>query len=289
MSNSVNIIQRPGAYEHPFSGRGIEFSPLGTQAGQTGITLHETGYDPSNSDWNFPSVLSPFWRVYYNFEKTHCILFGEEFHQLGPEHIVLIPDHHLFHCLGQHPTPSFWMHFSFDRKSALDQKVPILLTPDETELSLIRLISKLVPSRKIEALDRIQHLSAALLNILVSRPEIQWQPPLPEKLIQLMQFIEHNVERKLPNPILAKESGISVEGIYRLFRAHLGTSPANYANQIRIRKASHLLTQNDFGIDEIAELTGFPNRAYFSRVFKKITGISPGTYRRSQQRNPPAR
>ncbi|VGO19195.1 helix-turn-helix domain-containing protein [Pontiella sulfatireligans] len=280
MSNSVKIIPRPGAYEHPFSGLGLEFDPLGVQADRTGLVLHETGYDRANSHWNFPSVLSPFWRVYYNAERSHCIVFGDAFYELGPDHIVLIPDHQLFHCLGQRPTPAFWVHFSFDQKPASDQPIPILLKPGKAELGLINSIRPLMQENSVPA-ERIRRLSLALLNVLVSRPEIRWRPALPVQLTMLIRHIDENAGRKIPNEELAKLAGISVEGIYRMFRNHLGASPTNYISQIRIRKASHLLKQNEYGIDEIAELTGFPNRAYFSRVFKQITGMSPGSYRTS--------
>lgn len=279
MSDSVNIIQREGAYEHPFSGRGIEFAPLGTKRDQSGLTLHETGFDPQNSDWNFPSVLSPFWRIYYNIKEAHCVVFGDRFYPLGPKHLMLIPDHQSFHCLGQHPTPSFWLHFSYDRKPARDQSIPLLLKPDKTERELIQSISGLVDSGRSPDRQRIYHLSQALLNLIISRPDIRWSPPLPDRVLKLITFIEDNSHEKIPNTMLAHEAGISVEGVYRLFRTHLGTSPADYTNRIRIRKASHLLKYRDCSIDEIAELTGFPNRAYFSRVFKKVTGQSPGAFR----------
>lgn len=276
MSDSVKIIQRPGAYEHPFSGQGTEFNPLGVQPDQTGIVLHETGFDPANGNWNFPSVLSPFWRLYYNRNRAHCVVFGDEYYELGPDHIFLIPDHQLFHCLGQRPTPSLWIHFSFNRKPALNTPRPILLKPEAVELNLIESLSRLTLTQEK---DRIWRLSTALLNILVSRPEIQWRPALPEKLTRLIQFIETHAGQKIPNPLLAKKAGISEEGIYRLFRKHLDTSPANYINQIRIRKASYLLINTYCSIDEAAEQTGFPNRAYFSRVFKQVTGISPAAFR----------
>ena len=280
MSNSVNIMPRPGAYEHPFSGLGLEFDPLGVQADRSGLVLHETGFDPANHDWNFPSVLSPFWRVYYNTERSHCVVFGDDFFELGPDHIVLIPDHQLFHCLGQHPTPSFWIHFSFDQKPARNQPIPIQLEPEETELGLISTLSEMVV--KQEPADRIRRLSMALLNILVARPEIKWRPALPQQLTMLIRHIDENIGRRIPNGELAQLAAISVEGIYRLFRSHLDTSPANYINQVRIRKASHLLLLHDRSIDKVAELTGFPNRAYFSRVFKQVTGTSPAAFRDRQ-------
>lgn len=64
MSNPVTLKNRIGAYEQPFSGVGLEFDPLGIEADRSGIILHEAGHHPENDNWNFPSVFSPFWRLY---------------------------------------------------------------------------------------------------------------------------------------------------------------------------------------------------------------------------------
>jgi transcriptional regulator GlxA family with amidase domain len=49
---------------------------------------------------------------------------------------------------------------------------------------------------------------------------------------------------------------------------------------MRIREAARLLLQTDKTIDAIAELTGFPNRAYFSRVFRQVIDEAPARFRR---------
>jgi AraC-like DNA-binding protein len=199
--------------------------------------------------------------------------------------MVLIPDHQLFHCLGLQPTSSLWMHFSFDRRPAPDQAIPILLSPDSTELGLLDAIRALTESGDEDQHDRVYRLSTALLNVVLSRPEIRWRPAIPNRLAHLINFIEDHVREKIPNTRLARLAGISVEGIYRLFRHHMGTSPSQYISQVRIRKASHLLQKPDLSIDTIAEHTGFPNRAYFSRVFKQVTGVSPAAFRSSHTFN----
>jgi two-component system response regulator YesN len=50
-------------------------------------------------------------------------------------------------------------------------------------------------------------------------------------------------------------------------------------SEVRVRKAATLLRGTRQSIEEIAEQTGFPNRYYFSRVFKKMTGHSPADFR----------
>jgi transcriptional regulator GlxA family with amidase domain len=64
----------------------------------------------------------------------------------------------------------------------------------------------------------------------------------------------------------------------------MGDRAARYVTEMRVREAAKLLLQTDASIDAIAEQTGFPNRAHFSRVFKQVTGAAPAGFRRQHQR-----
>ena len=68
------------------------------------------------------------------------------------------------------------------------------------------------------------------------------------------------------------------------FKRHFGTTAARYVTELRVREAAHLLLQTGQAIDNIATQTGFPNRAYFSRVFKHVTAESPARFRRKHRR-----
>ena len=285
VSDSLTGRVNVGAYDRPFSGVGIEYDPLGVKPGRTGITLHEAGYLAANDHWNFPAVFSPFWRFYYNTAAGHRVLFGERTVQLTPTHLVLIPPHSFFHCLGENPVPTFWLAFSFTRKPAHDQGIPVLLPPRDTELCLIRDLRELIlANRKWEPTDAIYRNSLALLHVVLARPELRWQPQLPENFDLVRQHIEAGLASKLTAPVLARWAGLSVAGFNRGFRRHFGAPPATYVTQMRIREAARLLLQTDETIDAIAESTGFPNRAYFSRVFKRTTDEAPAGFRRKHQR-----
>jgi AraC-like DNA-binding protein len=285
MSYSIRGRVNVGAYGRPFSGVGVEFDPFGVKPGRTGITLHESGYLAANSDWNFPSVFSPFWRLYYNGKRGHVVLFGERMVELTPARIMLIPPHCLFHCLGANPVPTFWLAFSFTRKLAPGQGVPVLLQPRDTELCLIRDLKKMISADETwEPTDAIYRNSVALLQVVLSRSGLRWQPPLPENLERVRRHIEEHFGSVLTNRQLAKLAGLSEAGLNRAFRRHFGTPPTRYVIEMRVREAARLLLQTDQTIDEIAGQTGFPNRAYFSRVFNKVTAEAPAGFRRKHQR-----
>lgn len=69
--------------------------------------------------------------------------------------------------------------------------------------------------------------------------------------------------------------------ISRLFKQLTGTSLSEYISQERIKKAKQLLSSTSESIQSIAAATGFDTSQYFSIVFKKMTGVSPSTYRKT--------
>lgn len=81
---------------------------------------------------------------------------------------------------------------------------------------------------------------------------------------------------------LAAEAAVSVPHFERLFREQTGYSPFKYVLRRRVALASQLLlSQQEQGIKEIARRVGYDDQHYFSRVFKKITALSPTQYRRT--------
>jgi AraC-like DNA-binding protein len=292
MSPTLNFVSdsliprvNVGAYDRPFSGVGVEFDPLGIQPGRSGITLHETGFQPANIDWNFPGTFSPFWRFYFNSDRGHCVLFDEQMTELTPDHIMLIPPHCLFHCLGRNPVGHFWMTFSFTRRFHPETPLPVLLPPRDTELCLIRDLKTLILGQPDDRpTDAVYRNSLALLQVSLARPELRWQAPLPQGLVRVRGHIENRLGDKLNSPPLARMAGLSVPGFNRAFRRHFGTSPARYVTETRVREAARLLLQSEESIDVVAQQTGFPNRAYFSRVFKKVTREPPAAFRRKHRR-----
>lgn len=277
MSDSVKSINL-GAYDNPYSGIGMEFAPLGVGTAVEAPLLHEAGYLPNNTQWSFPNVLSPFWRLYYNFDEGHQIEVDSRAYALKPDRLLLIPDHVLFHCTGEQPARNLWLHFSLGKRLAPRQQIPVTIKPTDLQLQLIGTLAEEMSESSVST-DRIFHRSLALIHLCISHRDIAWAPPLPGKLRLVMQYINDNMEHKLPNERLAAEAGISIETLCRLFSKYLHTSPARYVNQIRISRAGHLLEHTDLSIDQIAEATGFPNRAYFSRVFKQVSTLAPAEFR----------
>lgn len=272
-----------GAYSSPYSGVGKEFFPLGVLPDHSGFVLHEAGYSPANAGWDFPRVLSPFWRLYYNARPGHRVVFAAGEVELTPDRLVLIPDRQLFHCQGRQSVPHAWLAFSLARRPAPEQPMPIVLAPTRIELDLLASLSGLILDRQGAAgRERIFHHAMAVLHMVLSRPEIGWQPGAPPAVLQTIHHIEQHSETRLFIPALARRVGLSTEALARTFKRSQGETIGQFIVKVRVRRAADLLAQTDTSIDAVAEKTGFPNRFYLSRVFKKITGQSPAEFR---QRN----
>ncbi len=258
----------------------MEFFPLGVTPDHSGLVLHESGYLERNDWWVFPHTFSPFWRLYYNRQPGHRVIFPHGEFPLEPGHIMLIPDHQLFESQGLGPVPHCWMNFQVSRRLASKQKVPILLLPAQVELELIEAIASCFQGIGRGDRDRIFHTSLALLHLVLSRRELHWQQgPGSESVQRAMRAIEEHALADLSVHALAAAAGLSPRGLSKAMQREFGLAPVQILAQARVREAASLLANTHDSIDTIAEKTGFPNRFYFSRVFKRQTGYSPARLR----------
>jgi len=78
---------------------------------------------------------------------------------------------------------------------------------------------------------------------------------------------------------LLERSNYSYAHLCRLFRAAYGITPVRYINNLRMDQAKLLLRDTTMTVSEIAYQVGLSDAGYFSRLFRKLTGHSPGRYR----------
>lgn len=78
----------------------------------------------------------------------------------------------------------------------------------------------------------------------------------------------------------AEELHVSISWFIRNFKQYTGFTPMQYILSKRIYNAEALLHNTQYNITEIAQIVGYDNPLYFSRIFKKIKGISPSEYRK---------
>jgi len=91
-------------------------------------------------------------------------------------------------------------------------------------------------------------------------------------------------DREIDLAHLTSSFGLSESGFRKKFRRVTGMAPGQYQQQIRINRACEWLRQSDRTVSEISNRVGYESVFYFSRLFKRRTGLSPTAYRAAQSR-----
>ena len=146
----------------------------------------------------------------------------------------------------------------------------------------------------------------SLPSVLVMNPAMLESPDVVSRIISVMNggellpvytaaFVRKSVaymnmkaSSTLTRWEIADAVGLNEDYFTRIFHREMGISPWEYLGRYRIWKAENLLVTTKMSISAVAEASGFQDQAYFSRVFKKIRGVSPARIRKHQLPGPRA-
>lgn len=78
----------------------------------------------------------------------------------------------------------------------------------------------------------------------------------------------------------AQSRSMSVSWFQRNFKQIVNYTPMQYLLTIRVNNAASLLETTDYSMSEIAAIVGYDDALYFSRLFRKLKGMSPSEYRK---------
>ena len=92
-------------------------------------------------------------------------------------------------------------------------------------------------------------------------------------------YIKEHLTDKLTLDQAAEQVYLSKSYFCRIIKDELGCTFTEYVNRLRIERSKTLLRSTGMPIAEIACAVGFDDQSYFTRIFKKQTGIAPGKYR----------
>jgi AraC-like DNA-binding protein len=112
-------------------------------------------------------------------------------------------------------------------------------------------------------------------------------PILLRRLLRAKDRMDAASHEAWPVSRLAEVSGVSEAHFARCFKRAFGIPPHRYLLTRRIEQAVTLLRDTDLAITEIAFATGWESLGTFGRIFRDITGSSPGAMRREAQANLP--
>jgi len=104
---------------------------------------------------------------------------------------------------------------------------------------------------------------------------------LAEEIDKATKYFNEHYSEEICVDEYAKSHNMSTSWFIRNFKQYTGFTPLQYILNKRIYNAEALLLNSPYNVTEIAYIVGYDNPLYFSRIFKKMKGVSPSEYRKN--------
>lgn len=126
----------------------------------------------------------------------------------------------------------------------------------------------------------LAYLFSGLFEDVEEEGEGRSEPPI---VAQIELFLQENFDKSVTNTVLSEHFGFVPSYISRLFRTYRGVVPSEHLTRYRIQRAAELMEREpDLLFKEVASRVGFNDQYYFSKIFKKETGMWPSEYIKSK-------
>lgn len=135
---------------------------------------------------------------------------------------------------------------------------------------------------EIAGFHTLDDLSIWLSGILSSFTGLVFAVPETkhtDTIQKVMEYVNANYMKRMSLNDISEHVSFSVSYLSRIFKEEKGMSLSSYINEVRIRNAKSMLLGSDIPLSSLAYCCGFDDQSYFSKVFKKLTGTTPGKYR----------
>jgi AraC-like DNA-binding protein len=182
----------------------------------------------------------------------------------------------------------YWVGFSGAVTESMQNMNSIIRIGYDEEM--VGLYRKMLEVSNSERPGYQQLLSGILVHLLAylfyREKDRTWRHKEVQGKIEKARLI---IREKINSPISPEEIAASLNMSYtwfrRMFRQYTGLAPAQYITQLKIQKARELLSVTSMPIKEIALELGYESIDYFSTLFKKQTGATPGQFRNMGKEN----
>jgi AraC-like DNA-binding protein len=243
------------------------------------------------------------------YVKTGCIYIAEDGRKYSVkegQYIVLIPEKEHVGFKGcDEETNYYWLHFSIETRYCLVDDIKLdwsKLAVREATFEESALFNFHLPQfgtiNQRELIEQIFQQLVLLGNegsphnslkqqILFHEFLLQMQkqalqiPTATEKVSEdALKYIKKNYKFSVKMSEMSAQLHFHPDYITRCVQKTIGINPSQYLNQYRISQAKRLLSTTNNKISSICREVGIEDQGYFSKLFKKLEGMSPGEYRR---------
>lgn len=256
------------------------------------LYLTDIGYYP-HAEYHFRERTVPIAQYVY----IHCVngrgwySVGDDRYNVGPNQYFILPAD-VAHAYGSDPDEPwtiYWIHFKgkLARYFMPEHPGPVDVRPGQhSRISdRIKLFDEIMGVLELGySSDNLRYACSTLFHYLGTLRYIQ---PYREAshdddrdiVTAAIYFMKENIGRRLSLRDITDHIGYSPSYFSAIFHHRTGYSPVTYFNQLKIQHACELLDFTDMKINQICHQIGIDDAYYFSRMFRKIMGMSASEYK----------
>lgn len=225
------------------------------------------------------------WQIQLVTEGVIDLYDGDTHYSLKPGDCFIIPpgvtNDYIYRINGKkRQTVGYYVHFSGTAAKELMDSLGVRgiavfrNVPGDVSRMFESLFYSRRTGRKIASLGTLLRIVSALSD------EAKFLPTETEKIVRReADYINKHYTEDIDFDVMAKRCNLSRSRFTHVFSDIFGLPPTQYQQNLRIEQASELLRFSKLMVAEIAQRCGFKNQLYFSRVFKKVMGVSPTEFR----------
>lgn len=229
--------------------------------------------------------------LYIASGKAHFYFHGKEEIVTAGNMVLYRPkEEQRYYYYGVDHTEVYWVHFTGNnvknilRKYGIPDDAHVIHTGTSLDykkiyLSMIQELKLTKPHYEEVLVHYLELLFVMISRLQEKKPKNKTVFLIDEMDLAVSHFHSH-YNHSISIEKYAKSRGMSVSWFIRNFKDYAGQTPTQYLLSLRISNAQSLLESTSYQVAEIAEIVGYDNPLYFSRLFKKQCGIAPTEFRR---------
>lgn len=245
-------------------------------------------------------VVTPAWNnINYNndnFARIHLIekgsgamLVNGRWYDLLPGKLHVVPDAVGHEYICHNHLVSHWIYFraklpgGINLLNLLNFPIEYDVKEPEAFFDLFREITDLQEDKSLAATFRKWSILLTLLEPFMKNVNDSSQQQLAnyQRFLPLLEVLENNIQTPPKLQQMAEVVQLTPSYLSGTFKRQFGLTIRQYINNLRIQQTKELLIHTDLTLDHIADKVGFYDAYHLSKTFSKITGQSPGKYRKA--------
>lgn len=222
----------------------------------------------------------PHYELIYNTTGGCTVFFDGKVFFAGADQIIYLPKGvNASEHITRYDLRTTGIDIYFDTTAPMPQEALLFKKPG---LDMKNKFTRLYNIWSSKGADYYQRSIATMYEIIISQRLSQRKyinTTTSQRLDIAIEYINKNCTKQdIDYLALAEMTGLSYSYFKSLFVKTYGMPPSKYVLSMKIKYAKELLVTNRYSVTTVAEMCGFSNIYYFSRVFKEITGISPSKF-----------